>query len=71
MENMFDKIIFVYADDAIRLERLMKRNNLNKTDALKRINSQQSQIEKMKKSDFIIKNEGSLEDLKLHINKFF
>ena len=71
MENMFDKIIFVYADDAIRLERLMKRNNLNKTDALKRINSQQSQIEKMKKSDYIIRNEGSLEDLKLQINKFF
>ena len=71
MENMFDKIIFVYANDTIRLERLMKRNNLSKVDALKRINSQQSQTDKMTKSDFIIKNEGSLEDLKLHINKFF
>lgn len=71
MENMFDRIIFVYADDAIRLERLMKRNNLNKTDALKRINSQRSQTDKMAKSDYIIKNNGSLEDLKLQINKFF
>ena len=71
MENMFDRIIFVYANDTIRLERLMKRNNLNKADALKRINSQQSQTEKITKSDFIIKNEGSLEDLELQVNKFF
>ena len=71
MENMFDRIIFVYANDTIRLERLMKRNNLSKTDALKRINSQQSQTDKMTKSDFIVKNEGSLEDLELQVNKFF
>ena len=34
-ENLFDKIIFIYANDNLRLERLMKRNNLSKTEALK------------------------------------
>ena len=27
MQSMFDKILFVYTDDEIRLERLLKRNN--------------------------------------------
>lgn len=71
MDSMFDKIIFVYADDKIRLERLMKRNNLNKTAALQRLNAQQSQEEKIVKSDYVIKNEGSLEDLEYQLQQLF
>lgn len=38
--KVFDKMIFVEANDDIRLERLMKRNNLSKQDALNRLNLQ-------------------------------
>ncbi len=59
---MFDKTIFVDAPTRTRLKRLQKRNSLTKKEALKRINSQKN-IGK-KKADFIIKNTGTLEDLK-------
>lgn len=62
-DEMFDKIIFVAADENLRLDRLMKRNNLTKEDALLRINAQMPQEEKIKKSDFVIDNNSDLENL--------
>lgn len=63
MENLFDKIIMVYTDDEIRLQRLMKRNNLTQEEAIKRMNSQMSQDEKVKLSDFVIYNNGTFDEL--------
>ena len=59
-QNLFDKIIFVKADDDIRLSRLMKRNNLTKEQALLRINSQKPQADKVMRSDFIICNNDDI-----------
>lgn len=67
-ENLFDKIIFIYANDNLRLERLMKRNNLSKTEALKRINSQISQEKKITHCNYVIKNEQNLETLYEKVN---
>ncbi len=67
-EDMFDKSILVMADDRVRLERLMKRNNLSKEDAQLRIDSQMPQDEKVKRVDYIIKNDSSLENLKIEID---
>ena len=47
MQSMFDKIIFVYTDDDIRLKRLLKRNNYTVEHAKARINSQMPQTEKV------------------------
>jgi len=60
---MFDKIIFVSADEIIRLKRLMKRNNLTKGDALKRINAQLPESYKTGKCDIVIENNGTKEEL--------
>lgn len=68
-ENLFDKIIFIYANDSLRLERLIKRNNLTISEAQKRLNSQISQEEKLKKCDYIIKNEGSIINLQNELEK--
>lgn len=68
--DKFDKILFIEADDDIRLKRLMARNHLTKEDAKIRINSQQSQEEKCKKSDFIICNNGDTENLQISVDKF-
>lgn len=70
MEDLFDKIIFVFADDETRLERLMARNNLTKEDAMKRINSQMSQFMKLEESDYVFHNNGTLENLKNHVSDF-
>lgn len=68
-ESLFDKIIFVSASEKLRLERLMKRNNLSKKEATKRIKAQLPEDEKIKKSDFVIKNEGNFEKLQIEVEK--
>ena len=67
MEYLFDKIIFVYADDDIRLERLLKRNNYTLEHAKARMNSQIGQDEKIKKCDYVINNNGCLDELNTQI----
>ena len=63
MQDLFDKIIFVSAPQEIRLKRLMARNNLTEQEAMVRINAQESEEEKIKKSDFVIVNDGALEHI--------
>lgn len=63
MTDLFDKIIFVYTNDDIRLKRLLLRNNYSLDYAKARINSQMRQEEKAQKSDYVINNNGSIEEL--------
>lgn len=56
MEDLFDKIIFVYCDDKIRMKRLMQRNNYDENYAQKRLNAQMPQDLKVAKSDIVINN---------------
>jgi dephospho-CoA kinase len=51
-----DKIIVVVADDELRINRVMKRENISRDEVMKRIKSQLPQTEKAKKADFIIEN---------------
>lgn len=67
MDKDYDKIIFVHTDDEIRLERLIKRNGYTLEYAKKRIESQMPQNEKELKSDYVINNNGSVEELRSQI----
>ena len=69
--NLFDKIIFVYTNDEIRLKRLLLRNGYTLDYAKARINSQMRQEEKAQKSDYVINNNGSIEELNVNIIKLF
>lgn len=71
MQSLFDKIIFICTDDEIRLERLLKRNNYSLEHAKARMNSQVSQDLKMKMCDYIINNNGSIDNLRAQIIKLF
>ena len=62
-ETLFDKVLLITIDDDTRLERLIKRDNCTRENALKRINSQMSQDEKAERADFIISNNSDLEYL--------
>ena len=55
-ENMFDYIIVVYVNYDMQTKRLMERDSITKDEAIKRINSQISLEEKMKRADFLIDN---------------
>ncbi len=63
MRRLFDKVLFVYCDDNLRLTRLIKRNNYTEEYAKIRINAQMSQEDKVKESDFVLYNNSSLDDL--------
>ena len=64
MEDLFDRVLFVYTNDDIRLQRLMKRNNYTEEYAVVRMNSQISQDEKVKLADWVIYNNSTVEDLR-------
>ena len=69
MQDLFDKILFVYTNDEIRLERLIARNKYTKEYAQIRLNSQLSQDEKVKKSDYVIYNNSTKGELKEKVLK--
>lgn len=68
-DSMFDKIIFVTADEGIRKERLIRRNSLTSEEAQIRINAQKKEEEKIDKCDFIIENNKTIEDLEKQVDK--
>ena len=63
MQWKFDKVITVYCDERVQLERVIQRDNLSCEDAKKRIDSQLPQDVKVSKSDFSIDNSGGIEEL--------
>lgn len=71
MQDLFDKILFIYTDDDIRLKRLLLRNGYSVEYAKARLNSQMRQEEKAQKSDYVINNNGSIEELNVNIIKLF
>ena len=62
-ETVCDGVLVVYLPVEKQLARLMVRNQLSREDALKRINSQASLVEKRDRADFVIDNQGSLAQL--------
>ena len=60
--DLVEKVVVVYVDDDVQLERLMARNSLSKEEALKRIESQMSPQEKASLGDFVINNSYRKED---------
>jgi len=51
-----DKVILITAPQEIRIERAMKRDNVNRESILKRIQNQLPEEEKIQKSDFVVYN---------------
>lgn len=63
-ETMVDQVWVVDAPMEKRIERIMKRDNLTRDQALSRINSQMSQQERIAKADKIIYNNSNIDSLK-------
>lgn len=63
LEEGFDYILTITAEKNIRIERIIKRSNLTVDNIEKRINSQISETEIIKNSDFVIENNKSIEEL--------
>lgn len=68
-DTMVDRVILVYCDLEEEVRRVMSRDGLSKEEAMKRINSQMSQAEKLKRADYVVDNSGDLEELNKNIKK--
>ncbi len=65
--KMCDYIIDVACSEEVRIERLMKRDNISKELALSMINSQMKDVERREKSDLVVENDGNIADLEKNI----
>lgn len=55
----FDKLIVAHCRDDVQLERLMRRDNLSREDAERRVAAQMPQAEKVRHADFLIDTSGT------------
>lgn len=67
--DLVNKLVVITCNEEIQINRVMKRDNLTKEDALKRINSQMKQNEKVKYADYIINNSRDIENLEKEASK--
>lgn len=69
LDKRVEKTIVVYASEENQLKRLKKRDAMSEEDARSRIKAQFPLAEKMKRADFVIYNDGSLEETKRQVEK--
>ncbi len=63
-QSICDQIVVVNIKRQIQIERLMKRNNFSRIEAIQRIDSQMPLSQKVKKADIVIDNNGTLLQLR-------
>lgn len=68
LESQYNYIITVIADEDLRIQRVMKRDDASNQKVKSIIKNQLSDAEKVKKSDFVITNNDLLEAKKQAIN---
>lgn len=71
LDTRCDLVLLLVADEEVRVRRVCSRDGVTKREVRDRINSQLSDDEKREKSDVIIDNSGSREDLAQRLEKFY
>jgi dephospho-CoA kinase len=66
-----DKVIVVTCDQESLIRRAMKRSSLTRKEAKLRIQNQMPQEEKVKQADYILQNDGTLEDFKAKVKNLY
>jgi dephospho-CoA kinase len=68
--DLVDKILLIVCDEEVQINRIVKRDNCSKEDAILRIKSQMSQEDKKNYADYIIDNSYDLEILNKQVEEF-
>ena len=71
IEQMFDAIIVVYASMENRIKRVMERDGLSRREILVRVRRQIPLDDKKQWADYVIENNGSVEDLRSKTDQIF
>ncbi len=67
----FDKLIVAFCEREIQIERLMRRNNITREDAERRIAAQMSSDEKRRYADFEIDTSGPFDQTRKRVTEVF
>jgi dephospho-CoA kinase len=57
-DDVVDQVVMVYAPEAVRLQRTMKRDNATEEQVRARMSAQMDDEEKRSKADFVLMNDG-------------
>jgi len=71
MANQFDIIILVVTDNELKIERLIKRDRVSRNDAEALLKSQLPDKKKIEKSDFLIHNDGVLQQMEKDVDRIY
>jgi dephospho-CoA kinase len=71
IQDQFDIVLMISAARELRIQRLMERDNVTRNEAEDLINVQLPDDEKEKQADFIIKNNGSMDQLIRSVDRFY
>lgn len=71
LDKKCDLILLIVADMDVRIHRVCARDGATEQEVRNRINSQMSDEEKIARSDVIVDNSGSLEQLQEQLEDFF
>jgi len=67
----FDKLVVVHCRPEVQLERLMRRNDLTREEAERRINAQMPQEEKLRHAHFRIDTSGGFEETRAQTERVY
>lgn len=69
LQSQFDKVIVVWVSDSVQIARLMRRNSWSQEEIHQRNCALWPLSEKLKRADYAINNDGSLEDLRVKVEE--
>ena len=71
IQHVMDLIVVVWSSQEKQVQRLMKRDDITRQDALAMIHAQMPLSEKKKKADILIHNTGSIDDITSRVKQAY
>jgi dephospho-CoA kinase len=71
LQYRFHKVLLVYLPEALQIKRLVERDGISEAEAANMMKAQLPIDEKVDYTDYVIHNEGSLEDTKRQVEELF
>ena len=71
LDKMVDKTVLVYATEENQVRRLMDRDSMSRESAIERLNTQMPVTDKVRQADFVIDNNGSIEQTREQVRRLY
>ena len=68
LDRLLDAVVVIDAAEDSRIDRVMKRDSTTRPSVLDRMSAQMDPESKLKKADYVLHNEGTIEELEQKVN---